>query len=70
MALNPLRLPCWLAWYWPVAVEKEESKTLKVGAIAGAESQLVEAAAKVAKDKFGLDVEVVTFSDFATRTWP
>src|SRR5690606_27308549 len=46
--------------------QKEESKTLKVGAIAGAESQLVEAAAKVAKDKFGLDVEVVTFSDFAT----
>ncbi|ATL97115.1 methionine ABC transporter substrate-binding lipoprotein MetQ [Aeromonas sp. MR19] len=46
--------------------QKEENKTLKVGAIAGAESQLVEAAAKVAKDKYGLTVEVVTFSDFAT----
>lgn len=39
---------------------------IRVGAIAGAEAQVVEAAAKVAKEKFGLEVEVVTFSDFAT----
>lgn len=46
--------------------QKEENKPLKVGAIAGAEAQLVETAAKVAKEKYGLTVEVVTFSDFAT----
>ena len=39
---------------------------IKVGAIAGSEAQIVEEAAKVAKEKYGLEVEVVTFSDFAT----
>ncbi|MFR9719144.1 methionine ABC transporter substrate-binding lipoprotein MetQ [Aeromonas diversa] len=46
--------------------QKEENKVLKVGAIAGAESELVETAAKVAKEKYGLQVEVVTFSDYVT----
>ncbi|KUE81093.1 DL-methionine transporter substrate-binding subunit [Aeromonas schubertii] len=46
--------------------QKEESKVLKVGAIAGAESELVETAARVAKEKYGLQVEVVTFSDYVT----
>lgn len=43
----------------------DENK-IKVGAIAGSEAQIVEEAAKVAKEKYGLEVEVVTFSDFAT----
>ena len=46
--------------------QKEENKTLKVGAIAGPETELVETAAKVAKEKYGLTVEVVTFSDYVT----
>ncbi|ALP43711.1 methionine ABC transporter substrate-binding lipoprotein MetQ [Aeromonas schubertii] len=46
--------------------QKEESKVLKVGAIAGAESELVETAARVAQEKYGLQVEVVTFSDYVT----
>ena len=46
--------------------QKEENKTLKVGAIAGPETELVETAAKVAKEKFGLTVEIVTFSDYVT----
>ncbi|PJG59322.1 methionine ABC transporter substrate-binding lipoprotein MetQ [Aeromonas cavernicola] len=47
--------------------EKEsEGKTLKVGAIAGPEIQLVETAAKVAKEKYGLTVEIVNFSDYVT----
>ncbi|WP_368164528.1 methionine ABC transporter substrate-binding lipoprotein MetQ [Aeromonas sp. R6-2] len=46
--------------------QKEESKVLKVGAIAGPESELVETAARVAKEKYGLQVEVVTFSDYVT----
>ncbi|MGY3944065.1 methionine ABC transporter substrate-binding lipoprotein MetQ [Aeromonas tecta] len=46
--------------------QKEENKTLKVGAIAGPETELVETAAKVAKEKYGLNVEIVTFSDYVT----
>ena len=45
--------------------EKKDTH-LKVGAIAGAETQVAEEAAKIAKEKFGLDVEIVQFSDFAT----
>jgi D-methionine transport system substrate-binding protein len=37
-----------------------------VGVIAGAESQVAEIAAKVAKEKYGLDVSLVTFSDYIT----
>jgi D-methionine transport system substrate-binding protein len=46
--------------------QKEESKVLKVGAIAGPETELVEVAAKVAKEKYGLTVEIVNFSDYVT----
>ncbi|MCV3285505.1 methionine ABC transporter substrate-binding lipoprotein MetQ [Aeromonas veronii] len=46
--------------------QKQESKILKVGAIAGPETELVEVAAKVAKEKYGLTVEVVNFSDYVT----
>lgn len=45
--------------------EKKDNH-LKVGAIAGAETQVAEEAAKIAKEKFGLEVEIVQFSDFAT----
>lgn len=46
--------------------QKDADKNLKVGAIAGAESELVETTAKLAKEKYGLNVEVVTFSDYVT----
>ena len=39
---------------------------IKVGAIAGTETQVVEVAKKVAKEKFNLDVEIVSFSDYVT----
>ncbi|USH01752.1 MetQ/NlpA family lipoprotein [Grimontia kaedaensis] len=39
---------------------------VKIGVIAGAEEQVAEVAAKVAKEKYGLDVELVTFSDYVT----
>ena len=45
--------------------EKKDNH-LKVGAISGAETQVAEEAAKIAKEKFGLEVEIVQFSDFAT----
>ncbi len=40
--------------------------TLKVGVIAGAEAQVAEVAAKIAKEKYGLDVKLVTFTDYVT----
>ena len=39
---------------------------LKVGVISGAEEQVAEVARQVAHDKFGLDVELVTFNDYVT----
>ncbi|WP_162063728.1 MetQ/NlpA family lipoprotein [Vibrio taketomensis] len=47
--------------------EKEvDNSKIKVGVIAGAEEQVAEIAAKVAKEKYGLDVELVTFTDYVT----
>ncbi|MEO0890145.1 MAG: methionine ABC transporter substrate-binding lipoprotein MetQ, partial [Pseudomonadota bacterium] len=39
---------------------------VKVGVMAGAEAQVAEVAAKVAKAKYNLDVELVTFTDYVT----
>ncbi len=39
---------------------------LKVGGMNGPESDLLVAAQKVAKDKFGLDVEIIRFDDYVT----
>ncbi len=47
--------------------EKEaDTNSIKVGVMAGAEAQVAEIAAKVAKEKYNLDVELVTFSDYVT----
>ncbi|MCZ4294486.1 MetQ/NlpA family lipoprotein [Vibrio sinaloensis] len=43
-----------------------DTSKIKVGVMAGAEAQVAEVAAKVAKEKFGLDVELVTFTDYVT----
>ncbi len=43
---------------------KEDQHHIKVGVIAGAEQQVAEVAQKVAKEKYGLDVELVTFNDY------
>ncbi|EIC83086.1 MetQ/NlpA family lipoprotein [Serratia sp. M24T3] len=44
--------------------KKEDPNHIKVGVIVGAEQQVAEVAAKVAKEKYGLDVELVTFNDY------
>jgi D-methionine transport system substrate-binding protein len=44
----------------------EDLSKIKVGVMAGAEAQVAEVAAKVAKEKYGLDVELVTFTDYVT----
>lgn len=43
-----------------------ETNQLKIGVMAGAEAQVAEVAAKVAKEKYNLDVELVTFTDYVT----
>ncbi|QMV13703.1 MetQ/NlpA family lipoprotein [Vibrio spartinae] len=43
-----------------------DNNKIKVGVIAGAEAQVAEVAKKVAKDKYNLDVELVTFTDYVT----
>ncbi|OYD21251.1 methionine ABC transporter substrate-binding lipoprotein MetQ [Oceanimonas baumannii] len=46
--------------------EAEAAKPLRLGVIAGAEEQVAEVAAKVAKEQYGLEVELVSFSDYVT----
>ncbi len=43
-----------------------DNNKIKVGVMAGAEAQVAEVAAKVAKEKYGLEVELVTFTDYVT----
>ncbi|MDW6003393.1 MetQ/NlpA family lipoprotein [Vibrio mangrovi] len=43
-----------------------DNHKIKVGVMAGAEAQVAEVAQKVAKDKYNLDVELVTFTDYVT----
>lgn len=44
--------------------KEKDPNHIKVGVIVGAEQQVAEVAKKVAKDKYGLDVELVTFNDY------
>ncbi|PJC85461.1 methionine ABC transporter substrate-binding protein MetQ [Vibrio sp. HA2012] len=47
--------------------EKEaDNSKIKVAVIAGAEAQVAEVAAKIAKEKYNLDVELITFTDYVT----
>ena len=46
--------------------EAVDLNKLKIGVIAGAEEQVAEIAAKVAKEKYGLDVEMVIFTDYVS----
>lgn len=45
--------------------KSSDNQTIKVGTIAGPESELMYTAAHVAHDKYGLDVKVIEFSDYA-----
>ncbi|MFC0226180.1 MetQ/NlpA family lipoprotein [Serratia aquatilis] len=44
--------------------DEKDPNHIKVGVIVGAEQQVAEMAQKVAKEKYGLDVELVTFNDY------
>jgi D-methionine transport system substrate-binding protein len=45
--------------------KKQENNTLKVGVMAGRESDLINLVAQIAQEKYGIKVEVVVFSDYA-----
>lgn len=47
-------------------VPAQDMSKVTIGVIAGAEAQVAEIAAKVAKEKYGLEVKLVTFSDYIT----
>ncbi|MFC3023050.1 MetQ/NlpA family lipoprotein [Vibrio zhugei] len=46
--------------------DSSDNQTIKVGVIAGAEAQVAEVAKKVAKEKYDLNVKLVTFTDYIT----
>lgn len=43
---------------------KQEARQLKIGVMQGPEAQVAEVAVKVAKEKYGLDVKLVEFSEY------
>ncbi|MDG6882169.1 28 kDa outer membrane protein [Phocoenobacter uteri] len=45
--------------------EQAQGNTIKVGVMSGPEHEVAEVAAKVAKEKYNLDVEFVLFNDYA-----
>lgn len=57
-------LACILLLFSLVACNKPSSETLIIGAIAGPETELIETAKEVAKNKYGLDVKIVSFNDY------
>lgn len=46
--------------------KRVDMNRIKVGVIAGAEAQVAEVAAKIAKEKYNLNVELVIFTDYVT----
>ncbi|AWK13460.1 MetQ/NlpA family lipoprotein [Candidatus Fukatsuia symbiotica] len=44
--------------------KEKDPNSIKVGVISGSEQQVAEVAKKVAKDKYGLNVELVVFNDY------
>lgn len=47
-----------------IGCQQQSANSIKVGTIAGPETQLMEVAKDVAKKKYNLDVDIVTFSDY------
>lgn len=48
----------------PAEPAKQEARTLKIGVMQGPEAQVAEVAAKIAKEKYGLNVQLVEFSEY------
>lgn len=59
-----MRISSWLCALVGCGQDEKDPNHIKVGVIVGAEQQVAEVAQKVAKEKYGLDVELVTFNDY------
>ncbi|MCB8890356.1 MetQ/NlpA family ABC transporter substrate-binding protein [Vreelandella malpeensis] len=44
----------------------QEARSIKIGTVAGPESEVMEVAARIAKQEYDLDVEIVEFTDYVT----
>lgn len=63
--LKPLGLIVALLLITACQNQQEDSNTVKVGTISGPETQLMEVAKDVAKKQYGLNVQIVEFSDYS-----
>ncbi|WNL40861.1 MetQ/NlpA family ABC transporter substrate-binding protein [Halomonas sp. PAMB 3264] len=44
----------------------QEAKSIKMGTVAGPETEVMQVAARIAKDEYNLDVEIIEFTDYVT----
>lgn len=63
-SLNAAGLILLVTTLWSCGNTQKNENLLKVGVVAGPEMEIAETAKKVAKEKFGLDVELVSFNDY------
>lgn len=64
--LKGLLISCIFLFFIGCNKPAEKNPTLKVGTIAGPETQLMETAKKVAQDKYHLTIEIIEFTDYLT----
>ena len=62
--LKKISLVCCVALLTACGSSHESKNELKVGTISGPDSQIIEVAKKFAKDKYGLDIKIVEFTDY------
>lgn len=49
-----------------INIAAADNHSLKVGTVAGPETDLMEVAARIAEEEYGLDIEIVEFTDYVT----
>lgn len=49
-----------------LAVNVANAETIKMGTVAGPETEVMEVAARIAKEEYDLDVEIIEFTDYVT----
>ena len=53
-----------------VNVANAETRSIKMGTVAGPETEVMEVAARIAKEEYDLDVEIIEFTDYVTFVYP
>ena len=49
-----------------INVANAETRTIKMGTVAGPETEVMEVAARIAKEEYDLNVEIIEFTDYVT----